>query len=110
MSASWLLAYVTMGALLFGIGVVGFLVRRNLIVLFMCIELMLNGVNLTLTAFSRYHGSVDGQVIASMVIVLAASEAAVGLALLVMIFRHLRTLDTEAFTRLGEAKTIDHGP
>lgn len=109
MSGSWLLASVVVGALLFGIGACGFLLRRNLIVLFMCIELMLNGVNLTLVAFSRYQGSPDGQVVAALVMVLAASEAAVGLALLVLIFRHLRTLDVEAFTRLGEGSPAGSG-
>ncbi len=102
MTAHWLLAYVIVGLTMFAIGTFGFLLRRNLIVLFMCIELMLNGVNIVLVAFARFHGHVDGQVVASLIMVLAAAEAAVGLALLVLIFRSLQTMDVEQLTRLGE--------
>jgi NADH-quinone oxidoreductase subunit K len=80
-------AYLLLSALLFTIGVVGVLVRRNAIVVFMCIELMLNAVNLSLIAFARRAGSLDGQVLAFFVMVVAAAEVVVGLGILVAIFR-----------------------
>lgn len=79
-------------AILFVIGVVGILVRRNLIILFMCTELMLNAVNLSLVAFSRVHG-VTGQVFVIVVMAIAAAEAAVGLAIIIAVFRHFGTVD-----------------
>jgi len=79
--------YLYLSAVLFTIGAVGVLVRRNAIVIFMCIELMLNAVNLTLVTFSRINGSLDGQVIAFFVMVVAAAEVVVGLAIIVTIFR-----------------------
>lgn len=96
-------AYLTISIVMFGLGVLGFLIRRNVLVLLMCIELMLNAANLALVAFSRMHGAVDGQVIAALVMVVAASEAAVGLALLVLLFRRLATLDREDLVILGES-------
>ena len=80
-------AYVLLSALLFTIGVVGVLLRRNAIVVFMCIELMLNAVNLAFIAFSRAAGTVDGQVLAFFGMVVAAAEVVVGLGILVSIFR-----------------------
>ncbi len=79
-------------ALLFTIGVAGVLLRRNAIVLFMCIELMLNAVNLTFVALSQVLG-LDGQVIVFFVMTVAAAEAAVGLAIILAIFRHTRSVD-----------------
>ena len=79
--------YLALSALLFVIGAVGVLVRRNAIVLFMCIELMLNAVNLTLVTFSRINGNLDGQVMALFVMVVAACEVVVGLAIITAIFR-----------------------
>lgn len=79
--------YLLLAAALFTIGAVGVLVRRNAIVVFMCIEMMLNAVNLTLVTFSRLRGSLDGQVIAFFVMVVAAAEVVVGLAIIVTIFR-----------------------
>ena len=79
--------YLILAAALFSVGVVGVLVRRNLIVMFMCVELMLNSVNLTLVAFSRIHGNLDGQVLSFFVMVVAAAEVTVGLALIVNLFR-----------------------
>ena len=79
--------YLLLSALLFTIGAVGVLVRRNAIVVFMCIELMLNAVNLTLVTFSRINGALDGQVMAFFVMVVAAAEVVVGLGILVAIFR-----------------------
>ena len=83
---------LAISAMLFSIGVVGVLVRRNAIVVFMCIELMLNAVNLTFVAFSRYYG-VDGQIMVFFVMTVAAAEAAVGLAIILAIFRHTKSVD-----------------
>lgn len=87
--------YLGLAAALFVIGLVGLLVRRNLIVMFMCIELMLNSVNLTLVAFSRMHGNLDGQITAFFVMVVAAAEVTVGLALIVNLFKHKATIDAD---------------
>ena len=80
-------AYLLLSALLFGIGVVGVLIRRNAIVVFMCVELMLNAVNLSFIAFAKVNGTLDGQVLAFFVMVVAAAEVVVGLGILVAIFR-----------------------
>jgi NADH-quinone oxidoreductase subunit K len=80
-------AYLLLSAILFGIGVVGVLVRRNAIVVFMCVELMLNAVNLSFITFAKTNGSLDGQVLAFFVMVVAAAEVVVGLGILVAIFR-----------------------
>ncbi len=79
--------YLLLSAALFSIGAVGVLIRRNAIVVFMCVELMLNAVNLTLVTFSRLNGTLDGQIIAFFVMVVAAAEVVVGLAIIVTIFR-----------------------
>jgi NADH-quinone oxidoreductase subunit K len=79
-------------AALFSIGVVGVLTRRNALILFMCVELMLNAVNLSFVALSRLHG-VTGQVFVLFVMTVAAAEAAVGLAIVISVFRHYRTVD-----------------
>ncbi len=79
--------YLFLAALLFTVGATGVLLRRNAIVVFMCVELMLNAVNLTLVTFSRVRGNLDGQVIAFFVMVVAAAEVVVGLAIIVTIFR-----------------------
>ncbi|HEV3472013.1 MAG TPA: NADH-quinone oxidoreductase subunit NuoK [Actinomycetota bacterium] len=80
--------YLVLAALMFTIGVVGVLVRRNAIVIFMFIELMLNAVNLALVTFSRMHGEVLGHVLVFFVLVVAAAEVVVGLAIILVIFRH----------------------
>ncbi len=79
--------YLLLSAALFSIGSVGVLIRRNAIVVFMCVELMLNAVNLSLVTFSRLNGTLDGQIIAFFVMVVAAAEVVVGLAIIVTIFR-----------------------
>ncbi len=89
---SW---YVVLSAILFGLGVVGFLFKRNIITIFMSIELMLNAVNLALVAFSRMHGLLHGQVFVFFVIVVAAAEAAVGLAIVILIARNRESLNVE---------------
>ena len=83
--------YVILSALLFSIGAVGVLVRRNAIIVFMCVELMLNSANLAFVAFARMNGNLDGQVVAFFVMVVAASEVVVGLAIIVTIFRTRRS-------------------
>jgi NADH-quinone oxidoreductase subunit K len=83
--------------LLFVIGVVGVFLRRNVITVFMCVELMLNAVNLAFVAFSRQLGTLDGQVLVFFVMTVAAAEAAVGLAIIIAIHRHKDTLDVDAF-------------
>ena len=85
---------LALSALLFTIGVVGVLTRRNAIIVFMCVELMLNAVNLSFVALSRLHG-VEGQVFVVFVMTVAAAEAAVGLAIIIAIFRHRQTVDLE---------------
>ena len=79
---------IALSAILFTVGVAGFLFRRNIITIFMCIELMLNAVNLAFVAFSRYRGNADGQIFVFFVIVVAAAEAAVGLALIIALYRN----------------------
>ncbi len=85
--------YLVLSALLFALGAIGVMVRRNLIVVLMCLELMLNAVNLTFIAFSRYLGSMEGQVFVLFVMVVAAAEVAVGLAIVVAIFRQKGTVN-----------------
>jgi NADH-quinone oxidoreductase subunit K len=87
--------YLLLSALLFSVGAVGVLVRRNAIVVFMCIELMLNAVNLSLVTFSRINGTLDGQVMAFFVMVVAAAEVVVGLAIITSIFRIRRTASVD---------------
>lgn len=89
---SWFMA---LGAVLFAIGVAGVMLRRNAIVMLMSIELMLNAVNLTFIAVSRALGSVDGQVIVLFVITVAAAEAAVGLAIILAVFRNRETVNAD---------------
>ena len=90
---------LVLSAVLFAIGIGGVLLRRNAIIVFMCVELMLNAVNLSFVAFSRLHG-IDGQIVVFFVISVAAAEAAVGLALILAIFRHYESVDLELFRRL----------
>lgn len=83
--------YLLLAALLFTVGAIGVLTRRNAIMVFMCVELMLNSVNLTLVTFSRSNGDLDGQVMAFFVMVVAAAEVVVGLAIIMSIFRTRRS-------------------
>jgi NADH-quinone oxidoreductase subunit K len=87
--------YIILSSILFTIGAVGVLIRRNAIVLFMCIELMLNSANLALVTFSRINGSLDGQIIAFFVMVVAAAEVVVGLAIIMSIFRTRRSASVD---------------
>lgn len=86
--------------LLFVLGVVGVFLRRNLITVFMCVELMLNAVNLSFVAFSRSLGTLDAQILVFFVLTVAAAEAAVGLAIIIALHRHQDTLDVDAFRLL----------
>ncbi len=87
--------YVVLSAILFGLGVVAFVFKRNIITIFMAIELMLNAVNLAFVAFSRALGQLQGQVFVFFVIVVAAAEAAVGLAIIILIARNRQSLNVE---------------
>lgn len=90
-------AYTTLAAALFAIGLVGFLTRRNLIIMFLCTEVMFQGVLLNAVAFGRIHGNADGQVFALFLLVIAAVEAGLALGLVVLLFRRRQTLDAEAW-------------
>jgi NADH-quinone oxidoreductase subunit K len=87
--------YLMLSAVLFGLGVVGFVFKRNIITIFMSIELMLNAVNLAFVTFSRHLGNLNGQVFVFFVIVVAAAEAAVGLAIIILIAKHRQSLNVE---------------
>ena len=92
--------YLIVSALLFSLGLLGVVARRNLFVIFMGLELMLNAANLALVAFSRYHNNLNGQVMVFFIITVAAAEVAVGLALLVALYRKRQTAHVEDLTSL----------
>ena len=92
--------FLVLSAVLFAIGAAGVFLRRNLITILLSIEIMLNAVNLTFVAVGRYLGTLDGQIIVFFVMTVAAAEAAVGLAIIIALFRHKETLSPDAFTSL----------
>ena len=92
--------YIFISAVLFSVGVLGVLFRRNAIIIFMSVELMLNSVNLLLVAFSTYHNDASGQVFVFFVMAVAAAEVAVGLAILVTIYRNVHTVDIDELKNL----------
>lgn len=92
--------YILLSAILFAIGVMGVLLRRNAIIIFMSIELMLNAVNLLLVSFSSYHSDGAGQVFVFFIMAVAAAEVSVGLAILVMIYRNTKTIDIDFLNKL----------
>ncbi|MCW5908904.1 MAG: NADH-quinone oxidoreductase subunit NuoK [Chitinophagales bacterium] len=92
--------YIFISAVLFSVGVLGVLLRRNAIIIFMSIELMLNSVNLLLVAFSSYHNDASGQVFVFFIMAVAAAEVAVGLAILVTIYRNVHTVDIDELKNL----------
>ena len=92
--------YLFLSGILFSIGTAGVFLRRNLITVLLSIEIMLNAVNLTFVAAGRFQGTVDGQIITFFVMTVAAAEAAVGLAIVIALFRHRETLSPDAFTSL----------
>jgi len=94
--------YLAVGAALFVLGLIGFLARRNLIVMFLCAELMLQGVALNFVAFSRHHGNLNGQVFTLFVITVAACEAALALAMILMLYRRNKSLDVSIWEDLRE--------
>ncbi len=93
-------SYLVVSALLFAIGAAGVFLRRNLITILLSIEIMLNAVNLSFVAYGRALGTVDGQIITFFVMTVAAAEAAVGLAIVIGLFRHRESLNPDAFTTL----------
>jgi len=95
-----LIHYLVLSGVLFAIGMMGVFLRRNVITMLLSIEVMLNAVNLTFIAFGRFLGSPDGQIIVFFVITVAAAEAAVGLAIVIALFRHTESLNPDAFREL----------
>lgn len=105
--------YLVVGAVLFVLGAVGFLARRNFIIMFLSAEMMLQGVALNLTAFARFRGNLQGQVFVLFILTVAACEAAVALALVLMLYRARRSLDVSAWQDLrepGQEPTVDEEP
>ena len=92
--------YLTLSAVIFLIGAIGVMVRRNMIVVFMCIELMLNAVNLSFVALSRAVGNLDGQIAVFFVMVVAAAEASVGLAIIISAFRAVQSVETSELAEM----------
>jgi NADH-quinone oxidoreductase subunit K len=94
--------YLIVGAILFGLGLIGFLSRRNLIIMFLSVEMMLQGVAINLVAFSHKHGNLGGQVLVLFILTVAACEAAVALALILMLYRRRHSLDISLWQELRE--------
>ncbi|HRO75389.1 MAG TPA: NADH-quinone oxidoreductase subunit NuoK [Crocinitomicaceae bacterium] len=92
--------YIILATIIFSIGVLGVVIRRNAIIILMCVELMLNAVNILMVAFSAYHGKGDAQIFVFFIMVVAAAEAAVGLSILVLLFRNRKTVDVGMFNKL----------
>lgn len=92
--------YIWLAIALFSIGAIGVLIRRNAIIIFMCIELMLNAVNLLMVALSKYHQSAAAQIFVFFIMVVAAAEVSVGLAIIVMVYRHTKSVDVNILNRL----------
>jgi NADH-quinone oxidoreductase subunit K len=92
--------YLAVGAIMFAIGLIGFMARRNLIVMFLCTELMFQGVAINLVAFAHYHGNLAGQAFVIFLLVIAAAEASLALGLVVLLFRQKNTLDADAWKEL----------
>lgn len=101
-ATSLLYNYLLVGGMLFVIGMVGFLVRRNLIVMFLCVEMMLQGVSVSLVAWGRYHGQWGGQMLVIFIIAVAAAEAGIAMALIMMLFQRSGTLDVTFWQELRE--------
>ena len=97
-----LTSYAFVSMMLFSIGVIGVVSRRNIFVIYMSIELMLNGINLFLVTFARYHFNMDPQIITIMVISIAAAEAAIFLSVIILLYRSRKSLDTDIFTTLTQ--------
>ena len=105
--------YLVVGAVLFALGMIGFLARRNLIIMFLCAEMMLQGVAINLVAFARYRGNLEGQAFTLFILTVAACEAAIALALFLMLYRSKKSLDVSAWQDLrepGQPPTLDEEP
>src|SRR5712692_1903348 len=105
--------YLVVGAILFALGAVGFLARRNLIIMFLSAEMMLQGVALNLCAFARYRGNLQGQAFVLFILTVAACEAGIALALILMLYKTRRTLDVSVWQELREPDqdpTVDEEP
>ncbi len=98
--------FFALATLLFSMGIIGIISRRNLFVVYMSIELMLSSVNLILALFSRLHGDMHGSVIALLMIAVIAAEAALFLAIIVLLYRQRRTLDSDVFSKLSQRDTL----
>jgi NADH-quinone oxidoreductase subunit K len=96
-------SYLVVGAILFALGMIGFLARRNLIVMFLCAEMMLQGIAINLVAFARYRGNLQGQAFVLFIITVAACEAGIALALILMLFKRRGSLDVSLWQDLREA-------
>lgn len=94
--------YLVVGAILFALGLIGFLARRNLIIMFLCAEMMLQGVAINLVAFARYRGNLHGQTFVLFILLVAACEAAIALALILMLYRQRKSLDVSVWQDLRE--------
>ncbi len=109
---AWLQNYLLIGAVLFALGLTGFLLRRNLIVMFLCAELMLQGVSLSLVAWGRFHNDWGGQMLVIFIIAVAACEAGIALALVLMLCRHAGDLDVfswQTIRETGSRSYVDQG-
>jgi NADH-quinone oxidoreductase subunit K len=105
--------YLLVGALLFIFGLIGFLARRNLIIMFLSAEMMLQGVTINMVAFARYHGNLQGQIFTLFILTVAACEAGLGLALILMVYRGKHSLDVSLWQEIrepGEPPTLDPEP
>ena len=105
--------YLIVGAILFCLGMVGFLARRNLIIMFLCAEMMLQGVAINLVAFARYRGNLQGQAFVLFILTVAACEAGIALALILMLFKRKGSLDVSLWQELrepGQEPTVDEEP
>ncbi len=105
--------YLVVGAILFALGAVGFLARRNFIIMFLSAEMMLQGVAINFVAFARYQGNITGQVFVLFILTVAACEAAISLALVLMLYRSRRSLDVSVWQDLrepGQEPTVDEEP
>ena len=99
-----LTSYAFVSMMLFSIGAIGVIARKNIFVIYMSIEMMLNGINLFLITFARYHFNIDLQIITVMVISIAAAEAAIFLSLIILLFRSKKSLNTDVFTSLTQGE------
>lgn len=102
MIASSLFSYIVVAMILFSIGLLGVISRKNIFVIYMSIELMLNAINLIFVALAQYHGKMDSQVMAMLIIAVAAAEAAVFLSLIVVLFKRKKSLDSDLFRALSQ--------